>query len=160
MNSYTIRPIVTEDRILIKSLLDKHWGSTWIITKGVIHQADQLPGFVAIKENQLLGLVTYTIENKLCEIVTLNSLQEDIGIGSALINKVTDCARDAECTKLSLITTNDNVKALGFYQKRGFVIAAVYLNAIEGSRRLKPEIPFTGCDGIPIRDEIELIMIL
>ena len=52
--------------------------------------------------------------------------------------------------------TNDNTAALRFYQKYGFALVAVHRNAIEQDRLLKPEIPFTGNDGIPLRDEIEL----
>jgi hypothetical protein len=59
-----------------------------------------------------------------------------------------------------LITTNDNTKALRFWQKRGFRLAAVHRNAVEKSRKIKPEIPLTGNDGIPIKDEIELEMAL
>jgi len=33
-------------------------------------------------------------------------------------------------------------------------------NALEVSRKLKPEIPQIGYDGIPLRDEVELEMIL
>jgi hypothetical protein len=64
------------------------------------------------------------------------------------------------CTRLWLITTNDNLHALRFYQKRGFMLVAVHRNAVEQSRKLKPEIPLYGKDGIPIRDEIELEMLL
>jgi hypothetical protein len=59
-----------------------------------------------------------------------------------------------------LITTNDNVAALRFYQKRGFTLAALHKNALEQSRRLKPQIPLLGLDGIPLRDEIELEIFL
>jgi hypothetical protein len=59
-----------------------------------------------------------------------------------------------------LITTNDNTAALRFWQKRGFKLLRVHRNAVEKSRKLKPEIPLTGNDGIPIRDEIELEMML
>lgn len=55
-----------------------------------------------------------------------------------------------------MITTNDNMKALRFYQKQGFVLKALYPNALEESRELKPEIPKIGIDNIPLRDEIEL----
>ena len=64
------------------------------------------------------------------------------------------------CKQLWLITTNDNINALRFYQKRGFMLVAVHRNALELSRKLKPEIPMIGNDGIPLRDEIELEMIL
>ncbi|MCG0275770.1 MAG: hypothetical protein L5655_06315 [Thermosediminibacteraceae bacterium] len=43
-----------------------------------------------------------------------------------------------------------------FYQKRGFLLVAVHRNALEQARKLKPEIPLIGIDGIPLRDEIEL----
>ena len=59
------------------------------------------------------------------------------------------------CTRLKLITTNDNIRGIEFYQKRGFVFANIYINAIENSRRLKPEIPMYADNGLPIRDEIE-----
>ena len=55
-----------------------------------------------------------------------------------------------------LITTNDNLNALRFYQGRGFRLVAVHPGAVEASRRLKPQIPELGSFGIPIRDELEL----
>jgi hypothetical protein len=64
----------------------------------------------------------------------------------------------ANCTRFA--TTNDNLNALRFYQKRGFVLVSVHRNAVIKSRQLKPEIPLTGNDGIPLRDEIELEMLL
>jgi DNA-3-methyladenine glycosylase I len=101
-------------------------------------------------------LVTYRIEGEACEIVSLDSTIETIGIGSALIQAVRDTAASAGCKRLWLVTTNDNMAALRFYQKRGFVLVAVHRNALDESRRLKPEIPLVGIDGIPLRDEIEL----
>jgi len=141
-------------------LLQEWWAGPKIMTRGKVHYADKLPGFVAVQEERPAGLVTYRIDGTGCEIVTMNSLAEGKGIGSALIEAVKNAATKAGCKRLWLITTNDNTKALRFYQKRGFKMAAVYPNAIEKSRHLKPEIPLTGNDGIPIRDEIELEMIL
>jgi N-acetylglutamate synthase-like GNAT family acetyltransferase len=100
--------------------------------------------------------VTYHIENKVCEIVSLDSLVEKIGIGSGLIAAVKSEAHRAGCCRLWLITTNDNLPALGFYQKRGFHLVAVYMNALEFSRSLNPTIPFVGLGSIPLNDEIEL----
>jgi len=90
----------------------------------------------------------------------MNSLVEGKGIGSALIDAVKSVAATAGCKRLWLITTNDNTNAMHFYQKRGFQLVAVHRNAMEKSRLLKPEIPLTNHDGIPIRDEIELEMVL
>lgn len=58
------------------------------------------------------------------------------------------------------LSPDDNLNALRFYQKRGFVLVAIYRNALDIARKLKPEIPLIGNDGIPLRDEIELEMIL
>jgi N-acetylglutamate synthase-like GNAT family acetyltransferase len=160
MKPFQIRPINKNDRAWVASLLTEHWGSTKMVTRGKIHEADKLPGFVAVQEGKPTGLVTYRIDGKECEIVTMNSLVEGKGIGSALIDTVKNAAVTAGCKRLWLITTNDNTAALRFYQKRGFLLVAVHRNAIEKSRRLKPEIPLTGNDGIPIRDEIELELLL
>jgi ribosomal protein S18 acetylase RimI-like enzyme len=101
-------------------------------------------------------LVTYLIRGRDCEIVTLNSLQQGIGIGSALVDTVRQLAIAQGCRRLWLITTNDNLPALGFYQKKGFHLVRVYPGMVDASRKVKPQIPLLGMNGIPIRDEIEL----
>jgi GNAT superfamily N-acetyltransferase len=154
-----IKPIEDTDKDWIISILDGRWGSTNIVTRGKIHQADQLPGFVAFFGNKRAGLVTYSLENN-CEIITLDSLSQDKGIGTALFEKVKKTAKEKKCKRLWLITTNDNMRALRFFQKRGFRLSALYSNALEQSRKLKPEIPETGIDNIPLRDEIELDILL
>lgn len=155
---FSIRPITLEDRPWIRSFLSEYWGAVEIVSRGRIYSGDQLPGFIAQGSGSPIGLITYHITGEQCEIVTINSVIPASGIGGALIDRVRQAALAASCRRLWLITTNDNLPALGFYQKRGFRIAAVYPNAIENSRRLKPSIPLVGLDGIPIRDEIELEM--
>ena len=140
------------------SLLNEHWGSTRMVTRGRVYQVDELAGFAAVQGDKPVGLVTYHINGDECEITSINSLVEKAGIGTALIDAVKDVATIARCKRLWLITTNDNTAALHFFQKRGFMLAAVYPNAFEQSRKLKPEIPLVGIDGIPLRDEIELEM--
>jgi hypothetical protein len=58
-----------------------------------------------------------------------------------------------------LVTTNDNLDALRFYQRRGLRLVAVHAGAVDEARRLKPEIARVGEYGIPIRDEIELELV-
>jgi len=160
MNTFQIRPLNEGDRDWITQLLEEWWASRVVVTRGKIHHADRLTGFVAVHDDKPAGLVTYNMDGNECEIVTMNSLVEGIGIGSALISAVKKVAVPNGCKRLWLITTNDNTSAIRFYQKRGFLFTAVYCNAIEQSRKLKPEIPITGNDGIPIRDEIEFEMLL
>jgi len=160
MNGFHIRPLKEEHHNWLVELLKEHWGSTIIVTRGHIHHADKLPGFVAVMGNRLMGLVAYHIDKQECEIVTLNSIVEKQGFGTALVKAVKRAAVSNGCKRLWLVTTNDNLAAVRFYQKRGFTLVGLHRNAVEKSRKLKPEIPLIGIDGIPIRDEIELEIIL
>jgi GNAT superfamily N-acetyltransferase len=142
------------------NLLRDRWGSTRVVSRGRVYQADTLPGFVAFRDGTPVGLVTYNLNNDECELVTLDSVLEKAGVGTNLIESVKATAIRLKCRRLWLITTNDNTAALIFYQKRGFNLRAVYPDAINKSRHLKPEIPMLGNDSIPIRDELELEMML
>jgi GNAT superfamily N-acetyltransferase len=160
MDEFNIRRVNEDDRDWISELLREWWGGPEVVSRGKLHRADELPGFIAVHENRPAGLITCNIDDSDCEIVTMNSLVERIGIGSALIDAVKEFVVSNGCKRLWLITTNDNIQAIRFYQKYGFVLAAIHRNAMEQSRKLKPEIPLTGNDGIPIRDEIEFELLL
>ena len=160
MSDITIRPINADDQEWVAQFILEHWGSAMVVSRGVIHNPQNLPGFVALYKGEKVGLVTYDIVDERCEIVTLNSTHPSSGIGSSLINAVRKVATKSGCKRLWLITTNDNMHALRYYQKRGFILVAVHKNALEQSRKLKPEIPLIGEHGIPLRDELELEMML
>lgn len=155
---YNIEEITEENRQKVNDILINEWEATDIIIRGKIIDGTKLDGFLAIKDNKIIGLITYMIENNECEIVSLNSFEENKGIATRLINVVKELAIKKNCTRLKLITTNDNIRGIEFYQKRGFVFANIYINAIENSRRLKPQIPMYADNGLPIRDEIEFEM--
>jgi ribosomal protein S18 acetylase RimI-like enzyme len=155
-----IRPLSPADRDWATRHFAEHWGAEIAVAHCTIYHPAALPGFVAELDGKTVGLVTFHIAGDACEIVTLDSLRPDQGIGTALIVAVKAAADAAGCRRLWLITTNDNLHALGFYQKRGFRLAAVHPGAVNESRKLKPEIPLIGNDGIPIRDEIELEIVL
>ena len=145
---------------MVTSFIHDQWGSTRVVSKGRVFDPSELEGFAAVADEKVVGLVTFRVERDECEVVTLNSLSEGTGTGSSLLNAVRDTAIKARCRRLWLLTANDNLSALRFYQKWGLRITAIYPNALERSRMLKPEIPLLGKEGIPIRDEIELEMIL
>lgn len=159
-NLYTIHQLTPDDRPWVSRILTDQWGSSRIVTRGVVHQAECLPGFVSELDGQKVGLITYHIQGDECEIVSLNSFLEQIGIATALIERVKSVAIQDGLRRIWLITTNDNLAALRFYQKRDFQLVAVYAKALEVSRQLKPEIPLIGLDGIPLHDEIELELTL
>jgi DNA-3-methyladenine glycosylase I len=150
-----VRERLPEDLAWIRDVLLQYWRSTRLVSRGKIHQADCLPGIVAVDGDQRVGLLTYETHGDECEIVSLNALNRGQGIGTALIEEMKRRAGDASCRRLWLITTNDNIPAMRFYESRGFQRVAVHRNAVELSRRLKPEIPLVGVDGVPIRDEVE-----
>jgi N-acetylglutamate synthase-like GNAT family acetyltransferase len=127
-----------------------------MIAHGVIHRPEQLDGYVVENGDEWIGLVTFLIRDGQCEITSLDSLQEGQGIGTKLIGRVLEEARKNDCRRLFLITTNDNLNALGFYQKRGFESVQIQRGAVNVSRKIKPGIPLVGMNDIPLRDEIEL----
>ena len=141
-------------------LVTERWGSTRMVTRGSLYDLAAVPGFVALTGGSPVGLLTYRISGQGCEILSLDSTAEGQGVGTALLEAVRTAAANQGCRRLWLITTNDSMHALRFYQKRGFRLVTVYRNALDESRKLKPEIPRVGIDGIPLRDEIELEMVL
>jgi ribosomal protein S18 acetylase RimI-like enzyme len=126
----------------------------------VIYYPDSLDGFITLDNGEWIGEITYTFSGNECEIVSLDSARQGMGVGTMLIRKVVEKAREKNGRRIFLITTNDNLNALGFYQKRGFELVAVHRGAINDSRKIKPGIPLIGANNIPLRDEIELEMIL
>jgi GNAT superfamily N-acetyltransferase len=155
-----IASINDEDREFIVRYISRNWGSSVIVTRGKVHRTEELPGFVALMDREIKGIVTYNIYESDCEIVSLDNLSERCGVGSSLIEKVTSIAQQNHCRKIWLITTNDNVHAIRFYQIRGFDLVALHRFAVNEARRIKPQIPFIGIDDIPILHEIEFEKVL
>ena len=156
MSALIIKPLADEDRDWVGRFIGERWGSDRVIVHGRTYHPAQMTGFLAMWKGEKVGLITYQIEGEGCEIVTLDSACANQGVGSSLIETVKKAAQEAGCRRLWLITTNDNLHALRFYQKRGFAMAALHRDAVQASRKIKPEIPLIGNDGIPIKDEIEL----
>ena len=75
-----------------------------------------------------------------------------------LVNRVVDTAKRSGCTRIQILTTNDNINAIRFYQKRGFELIGINCGAIDRDREKKPQIPIVGEYGIPLRHEIEFSM--
>jgi len=153
--NFNISSISDKDKSSISHFISDNWGSSLSVSRGKILDTTELPGFICKEKNQILGLVTYHIKNYECEIVTLNSAIQNKGLGTKLLNSVLDMARNNNCKRVWLITTNDNTNAIRFYQKRGFEWVGFYKDAIIESRKLKPEIPEYGDDNIPIKHEVE-----
>jgi GNAT superfamily N-acetyltransferase len=144
----------THDDNKAVSEIIKGWGSDIIFSRGNIYKAEDLDGILVFDKEKIVGLGLYTIKNNSCEIVLLETFIQNIGIGSKIIEKIKETAERKNCERIWLVTTNNNINALKFYQKRGFHFSNIYINSMEEARKIKPEIPKT-YDGIEIRDEIE-----
>jgi ribosomal protein S18 acetylase RimI-like enzyme len=151
-----IRPLADADRDWVERLIVKRWGDRVVAGRGRIWRPAELPGFAAFEGADCVGLVTHELDGEACEIVTIDALREGAGVGTALLGAVVDAARSAGCARVQLLTTNNNVRALAFYQKRGFRLVALVPGAIDEERKLKPSIPEVDSAGLPIRDELHL----
>lgn len=156
----SIHRLTAADVPRLRQFWKEHWGAEFLIAHGTIFNPENVSGFLALDGNEWIGLITYTFLDSDCEIVSLNSVRENEGIGTALIHKVIEEAKASQCRRIHVTTTNDNLRGLGFYQKRGFQLCALRVNAVAEARNLKPELPLLGENEIPLRDEIELEMVL
>jgi ribosomal protein S18 acetylase RimI-like enzyme len=170
--SLCIRPIEPGDLSEVRAELETHWHSHQIWSLGRCHQADALPGFVAevvvgdVSEavarngsaSAFAGLVTLNMDPGAwqCEVITLSSRGKAPGTGAALLAAAERYAREHGCKRIYLTTTNDNTAAIRFYQRQGWRLAALHAGIVDRVRKLVPDLPRTGFDEIPIRDEIEL----
>jgi len=127
-----------------------------VVGRGKVWTPAELPGFAVFEDDACVGLVTYEIDGEACEIVTIDALREGEGIGTVLLEAVSDAAREAGCDRIRLLTTNNNLRALAFYQKRGFRLVALRPGATDEQRKLKLAIPEVDSAGLPIRDELHL----
>jgi len=155
-----IRELRASDCKWTAAVLGEHFGSPRVVSRGRLHDAEQLPGFVARSDGQPAGLVVYRIDGAECEVVALVVERPRRGIGRALTEAVVARARSEGCSRVWLVTTNDNVTAQCFYQALGWRLAGVHVGAVTESRVLKPEIPALGMGGVPIEDEIEFDLTL
>ncbi len=136
------------------------WGGPMCATMGTLYDMSGLPGFVASDEGALLGALVYRVAGGEMEVSALFSLVEGQGAGRKLLDAAAEEARRLGLKRLWLITTNDNTRAIRFYQRYGFRLKAVHIGAVNEARRLKPSIPLVGDGGIPIEHEFEFEIIL
>jgi ribosomal protein S18 acetylase RimI-like enzyme len=156
LSELSVRAREETDRDEVEAFLAER-NALHVARLGRLEDARDHPALVAERDGALAGVLTFVIDGEACEILTLHTRARFAGAGSALIERIERVAADAGCARLWLITTNDNVDALRFYQRRGFRLAALHRGAVDESRaRLKPEIPQIGDHGIDLRDELEL----
>ena len=152
-----VRPYALGDRRWAEGLLEENMGGSRVARLGEVIDPVELPGLVAERDGERLGLLTYIVDGDQFEVLSLHCRVENVGAGSALLAAAAELAGGRGCRRLWLLTTNDNLHALGFYQRRGLRLCALHAGALDRDRTLKPEIPQVNPDNrIPMRDLLEL----
>lgn len=156
LDGMALRAAGPADRPGVERFLARH-GSLRVARLGRLETPLEHPALLAVAGERVVGVLTYVIAGDSCEVLTLHVEDRRQGLGTALLGEAQRVATAAGCRRLWLITTNDNLDALRFYQRRGMRLAALHAGAVDESRaRLKPDIPPIGEYGIPLRDELEL----
>lgn len=157
MVNWNIEQIRSEDKDEVARLMVRNWGDEMMVVHGESFRLSDQPGFLARDENRILGLLTYRIDrNSDGELLSLDSFRENKGIGTALLERFLQLTRERGLNRVYLTTTNDNIRALQFYQRRGFTLCGFHRDAVTIARKVKPEIPPVAENGIPIEHELEL----
>jgi len=157
--AFSIKP-VDAYRDFVDLQVAESWNGPFVVSKGNLHDTRTHNGFVAVNNGNTIGYIHYNITSNECEITVLESLHKKQGIGRALINTVIQKAKEAYCDRVWLITTNDNTEAIRFYQRFGFALRAVHIDSMDEARILKPQIPLTGNDEIPLKHEFEFELMI
>jgi ribosomal protein S18 acetylase RimI-like enzyme len=157
----SVRSIEPQDLANVTRVLTESWGGSTVVAlgRGELVDAAAQPGFIAEIDGELGGIITYGRRGDSVEIITIDAVMPGMGVGAALLDAVRAVAAEGGAARLWLITTNDNTRALRFYQRYGFDLIALHRNGVDRARELKPGIP-AEADGIPIRHELELELLL
>lgn len=156
---YTLRRLTPADKPVVTPLLVREWGAVEVAALSIcgLVDASTLPGWLAERDGEVVGLLTHLVRDGVAELVTINAFAGG-GVGAALLDALVEECRATGVHRIHVTTTNDNTRALRFYQRAGFRLTALRVDAVAEARKIKPGIPSHGQDGIPIRDEIELTM--
>lgn len=159
LNELTFRASTKADSVYIKEIMEQYWGGEPLLVRDKNYYPSTLPGFFAFSGDELAGFLFYEPQGDDCEIVVFEVFNKHQGTGSRLLNLLITQAKKHSFKRIYLMTHNDNLDALRFYQRRGFSICGIRINSMDCARMLKPSIPLIGDYGIPIRDEIDLEML-
>jgi GNAT superfamily N-acetyltransferase len=155
-NALKIRPATPADNKWLDELMNRDWGGLPLVIRGKKYYPSTLDGIIAENESGIAGFLYYEVRDKDCEIIVFEVFDKFKGTGTIVLNKLKEVAKDKNHQRIYLMTTNDNLDALRFYQKRGFHICGVHIDSVKNSRKIKPTIGMIGDHDIPVRDEIDL----
>ncbi len=155
-----VRLIAADDRDWVAATLVRDWTSTSVARLGELVDAADLPGYVATASGHRVGVLLVDVKDRDVEVVSVSTSEPRRGVGRALMVRCFDEARATGCRRVWLVTTNDNVAAIAFYQRIGMDLRALHRHAVRASRRLKPTIPDRDAAGVRIEHELEFELLI
>ena len=156
----TITDATTADRREIKELIERDWGGEPLVVRAASYYPSQMPGLVCRQGGQLKGFLFYEIRGNALEIIVFEVFDKFRGLGTLLLDHLKSMAARHQLSRIFLMTTNDHLDALRYYQRRGFTLCKLHIDSVRHSRKIKPSIGMSGDYGIPVRDEIDLELML
>jgi GNAT superfamily N-acetyltransferase len=153
-------PMTDQDRAHIRNVV-RGWGDDFIMSRGKKIYPFAGAGFIARNDrDEAIGVATYEARGDECELTLIEVFEKRAGAGTMLVKSIIEEAKHAGCGRLWLVTTNNNLDAMKFYEKLGFTQKAIYPGAVTKAREIKPSIPMTDKDGVEIKDEVEYELVL
>jgi ribosomal protein S18 acetylase RimI-like enzyme len=159
-DAVVVRERAPADHAWVVATMTEEWGSTEVARLGELLDTTDLPGYVAELAGRRVGLALTARRGDDYEVVSISVSAPRQGVGRLLLERCVEDARAHGCRRVWLITTNDNVGALAFYQRLGMDLCALHRHGVTRSRALKPSIPECDADGLRIDHELELELLL
>ncbi|MEM7097539.1 MAG: GNAT family N-acetyltransferase [Pseudomonadota bacterium] len=154
-----VRPATAEDWAWINAAAEPIGGAR-VVSNGVLHTLQDYPALVSSDDTQsLTGFAVYIPQPPECELLAIAAARPGHGAGSQLLDDLEERVLDLGCNSIWLATTNDNLDAIKFYQRRGYRMCQLRPGAFSDVVRLKgldPNSIVVGNFDIPVRDEIQL----
>ena len=149
-----VREATNVDRAAARVLFERDFGRTKIVAFGEVMDIDQMPALVALMTDEPAGALAYRTHGDALHIVALatDPMWQRSGVGGQLVAEAEILARRLALTRLVVATTNDNLPALYFYQRRGYRLTDLVVSSVitHSGRQV------LGFGGIPVRDEVRL----
>ncbi len=150
-----------DDKAILARFLTQKWGHDGVVVMGKVWSSKDLNIVAAYDETeQMLAIAGWVIKGDTLLLASIDSIFERKGVASVLIDAIVEHARSLGAKRVRAVVTNDNFEAMRFYQRRNFRFTALYVNAADAYRAIFQDTPKTGYYGIPIRDTLELELIL
>lgn len=155
-----MRPL--PDKEAVHRLLMHRWNDDCIIFGGRAYTSRDFETIGAHDgEGTLVGIALWTMRGRVALLGAIDSFQPGSGAAGALLERVQQEARGRNAVSLRAVTTNDNVHALVYYQRKGFRLDTLFVGSVDAFRgRDNPNFRRIGFNGLPVRDTLELEMAL